>query len=193
MTKGERTLKSSVVFRGPFFLLREHSVRGEQGREATRIVLEHPGAACAVPILADGRLVLVRQYRKAVEEFTLEFPAGKLESNESPEQCLERELVEEIGYRPGSLEKLGSFHPAFGYSNEIIHLFVARLLEPVPRRGGDELYLEPCLFGFAEILRMIDDGRIRDGKTVIAALQLARLRAEGGTALPGANGHTGSG
>ena len=117
---------------------------------------------------------MVRQFRKAIESFTLEFPAGKLEAGESPEECLRRELEEEIAFRAETIRPLISYYPAFGYSNEIIHIYIATGLQPIERRGGDETYLEPATMPFPAVLEMIDRGRIRDSKTIIGAWAAAR-------------------
>ena len=174
--RDEKTLKEQVVFRGPFFLIREHEIADGRGGTRRRLVLEHPGAACAIPLLPDGRVIMVRQYRKAVEAETLEFPAGKLEPGEELRKCLERELAEEIGQCPGRLERMISYYPAFGYSDEVIHIFLARDLRPVEKTGGDEIFIETVTMPLEEILRMIESGEIMDSKTIIGALLLRQRR-----------------
>ena len=171
----EETEKSRIVYRGPFFLLREDRVVLPGGARKKRLVLEHPGAVAAVPLLEDGRVILVRQYRKAVERETLEIPAGKLKKGETPLQCIRRELVEETGYRAGKLEKLLSYYPSFGISNEIIHLYSARNLRLIGPPQGDESYLKIVILPLTEVERLIRAGKIRDSKTIIGIRALEKL------------------
>ncbi len=163
----EQTKKSRIVYRGPFFLLREDRVAIPGGGEKIRLILEHPGAAAAVPLLKDGRVILVRQYRKAIERETLEIPAGKLEKGETPLQCLRRELIEETGYRAGKLNKLISYYPSFGISDEIIHIYLARNLRRIGLPRGDESYLKTVFLPLEKVKGMIERGKIRDSKTII--------------------------
>ena len=172
----EKTKKSRIVYRGPFFLLREDQVVIPGGAKKIRLVLEHPGAAAAVPLLEDGRVILVRQYRKAIERETLEIPAGKLEEGETPLQCVRRELVEETGYRAGRLNKLLSYYPSFGISNEIIHLYSARNLRRIGEPEGDESYLSTVILPLAEVRRLIQRGKIRDSKTIIGIQALTKMK-----------------
>jgi len=176
MKPGEETEKSRVVYRGPFFLLREHRVVVPGGARKIRLVLEHPGAAAAVPILPDGRIVLVRQYRKAVERETLEIPAGKLEAGETPLQCLRRELIEETGYRAGRLKKLLSFYPSFGISDEIIHVYLARNLRRIGEPRGDESCLKTVFLPLGKVKELIRAGKIRDSKTIIGIQALENMK-----------------
>ena len=115
--------------RGPVITLVEREVDGKIFR-----VVEHPGASCAVPVTPDGKIVLIRQFRPAIGEWIWEIPAGTLELDESPEECMAREVVEEIGWEAESLESLGSIVTSPGFSNQQMHLFVARLSRHVGTR-----------------------------------------------------------
>lgn len=165
--KRQSPSKGRIVFRGPFFVLRERpgTVSGEKTKKW--IVLEHPGAAAAVPVLPGGKIVLVRQYRPAIGKRTLEIPAGKLEPGESAESCLQRELAEETGRRAGRLEHLASFHPSFGISDEIIHIFLASGLTEAKAETGDEGRIETVILPLPKIERLIAAGEITDAKTII--------------------------
>jgi ADP-ribose pyrophosphatase len=142
--------------------------------------LRHPGGALAVPLLADGRLVLVRQYRFPVAERLLEFPAGTLEPEESPEATMRRELTEEIGYSADYWQSLGRFPLAPGYCDEYIHAFLASGLQAVaePPAQDDDEDMAPVLLSAAELEAEIAAGTV-DAKTV-AALHLARPHLQAG-------------
>ncbi|MDI3297919.1 MAG: NUDIX hydrolase [Bacillota bacterium] len=150
-----------------------------RGREVTHWFVDSPRVACVIPILPDGRILLERQYRAALDSWILELPAGKADPGEELEACARRELEEETGYRARSLRELFWFWPAPGYSNEEIHLFVARDLERGERNldPGEELEVEPLTL--EAFLAAVEAGRIHDGKTLLAA---AHLRLHG---LPG--------
>ena len=165
---------SRIVYQGPFFQLREHREVRDGGGEKKRFVLEHPGAAAAVPLLPGRRVVMVEQFRKAVEQRTLEIPAGKLEKGETPEECLKRELIEETGYRAGKLEHLASFHPSFGISNEVIHIYLARGLKKALAQDGDEDGLRTIVLPLPEVERLIAAGQITDAKTIIGIAAAVR-------------------
>jgi ADP-ribose pyrophosphatase len=128
-----------------------------------------------VPLLPGNRVVLIRQYRFAVRGDLLEIPAGTLEPGEAPRRCAHRELMEEIGFRAGRLEKLAGVYTAPGFCNERIHLFIARDLVPERRAGDPDERIHSRVVPFATALRMAVDGRIRDAKT-IAGLFLASKR-----------------
>jgi ADP-ribose diphosphatase len=170
-----RTKSSREIYRGPFFSLQEYLVEFPNGEEKKRIILEHPGAAAAVALLPDGKILLVRQYRQAAEKITLEIPAGKMDEGETPEDCIRRELVEETGYRTDKLTHLRSYYPSLGISSEIIHIYLAKELHPVESSGGDEIALEPVIIPLEEVKRLIEAGEIMDSKTIIGIRELERI------------------
>ncbi len=141
------------------------------GIEGSFGVIKHPGAALAVPITEEGQIIILRQYRFAVSRRILEFPAGTLEKGEDPLTSMKRELGEESGYEASTWDSLGTMLPCPGYSNEMIHLFLARgLNEMVERPCGDEDEdLEVLLMSKEELNRCISSGNeALDGKTVTA-------------------------
>lgn len=169
----ERTLSSRTGFQGKHLKVDVLDVEIEPGVNSVREIVRHPGAAAVVGEFPDGRFLLVRQYRKAVEESVLEFVAGGLEPGESPEQCAVREMREEAGYEVQHIDALGVTFPAPGYTAERIHLFHARLK---PERGqgcceADER-IECVVLTGDEVERLIGRGEIRDGKTLCAWLLL---------------------
>jgi ADP-ribose pyrophosphatase len=141
------------------------------GVEGNYGCIRHPGASLAVPVLADGRVVVLRQYRFAVQRRILEFPAGTLEPNEQPQPAMERELQEESGYSATQWDSLGVLLPCPGYSDEVIHLFLARDLTELSERppGDDDEDLEVVLMKPAELDQLIASGdEYLDGKSVTA-------------------------
>jgi ADP-ribose diphosphatase len=175
MNTAYHTKSSREIYRGPFFSLQEYLIKFPNGEEKKRIILEHPGAAAAVALLPDGKMLLVRQYRKAAGKITLEIPAGKLDEGETPEDCIRRELMEETGYLTEKLTHLRSYYPSLGISSEIIHIYLAEELHPVESSGGDEIALEPVIIPMEEVKRLIETGEIMDSKTIIGIRELERI------------------
>ena len=138
-------------------------------------IVVHPGAAVILPVLPDGRLVLIQNYRVAVGRELLELPAGTLDAPESPETCAARELAEETGYRAAHVEPLVSFYSTPGILTERMHVFLATGLTagPPAREPGEQIRLAPTSHPAA--LQSIRDGRICDGKTILALLYYDRF------------------
>lgn len=130
-------------------------------------VVRHPGAAAVVPLKADGTVVLIRQYRLAAGGFIYEVPAGKLHPGEDPQQCAVRELEEEIGYRPARMDKLATFFTAPGFTDEVMHLFKATGLTPGAQKLDHDEVLEVVELSLKEAIELINDGTIRDAKTIV--------------------------
>jgi ADP-ribose pyrophosphatase len=148
------------------------------GIEGTFGIIRHPGASLAVPVLDDGRVVILRQYRFAVERRILEFPAGTLENGEDPRDSMARELGEEAGYAAARWDDLGLMLPCPGYSDEVIHLFLARELTPLVERpaGDDDEDLEVLLLEPAELDAALASGdEALDGKSVTAWFRARQL------------------
>ncbi len=169
-----RVLRSERPFSGRLIKVRVDTVDSVRGA-STLEVIEHPGAVLLVAVDDRDRVFLVRQYRHPVERVLLELPAGTIDEGESPEACAERELREETGFRPRSLQRMGGFFLSPGYSNEYIHLFLATDLEEAPLDTGDEDDLRALGVSWSEALRLVDSGEIQDAKS-IAALLLVALR-----------------
>lgn len=145
------------------------------GSSAKRVRIDHPEAAAVVPFLSDREILLVRQYRYALGRETLEIPAGKLDPSEKPEECAGRELLEETGYEAGSLTLLYTYAPAIGYSNELIHIYAGRHLRKLQNEIDQREISSVESFTVEEISSMIRQGRIIDGKTLIALAVLGLL------------------
>lgn len=160
-------LQSNEPYRGKIVKLRVDTIALPSGAAAIREVVIHPGGVAAVPVLEDGRLLLIRQFRYPLQKFILELPAGKLDSGQSPADTIARELEEEAGYHSTSLEFACSFYTSPGISNELIYLFIARGLETVPQRLEEGEHITPEAHTLEECLEKIRSGEIADGKTIL--------------------------
>ena len=148
------------------------------GVEGSFGVIKHPGASLAVPVLEDGRVVILRQYRFAVATRLLEFPAGTLDPGETPLSTMQRELQEEAGYSASQWDELGAMLPCPGYSDEVIHLFLARELTPLQEQpaGDDDEDLEVLLMEPAALDAAIASGdEYLDGKSITAWFRAKQL------------------
>jgi len=167
--------KITNLYNGKIFDVVLEKVTLPNGAIKDREIVRHPGAAAMVPLLDDGKVVLIRQYRHAVGEFLWEIPAGTLERGEEAIECARRELVEETGYEASSFDKLAEILPAPGYTDEHIHIFLATGLRSVKQKLEDDEVLELQPMAFHTALEMITKGEIRDAKT-IAGLLLTSLK-----------------
>ena len=175
----EHLLESETRLEGGWLDVLRDRVRLPDGREATREFVRHPGAVAIVPILDDGRLVLVRQYRYPVQAVLLELPAGKLDPNESMLSCAARELREETGYIAREWARAGGFHNAAAYSTEVIEIWFARGLEPGPQQLDDGEFVETVTVTEAELDALCAAGQVPDMKTMIGLQWLQRWKAGG--------------
>jgi ADP-ribose pyrophosphatase len=164
----ERTIESKELYKGKVVQLRIDTVSLPDGRTKIREILVHPGAVAIVP-LVNEKVLLVEQYRKAIERKTLEIPAGTLEEGESPEECAKRELIEETGYQASKLDKLIEYYPSPGISSEIIHIFKASGLTEV---SDTEAELPISSVELKKLRAMIRTGEIKDSKTIIGVLMV---------------------
>ncbi len=165
MTKPARVLLEARRFR-----VEEVVQVTPDGVQHPRQVVRHPGAVAVIPLVDNGRVCLVHNYRVAVEKWLYEIPAGTLEPGEDPGEAALRELAEETGYRAGSIERLASFYTSPGVLDEEMHLFVAHDLSPGETDLDPGEDLKPCVMPWQEALAMVRDGRIEDGKTLAGLL-----------------------
>jgi ADP-ribose pyrophosphatase len=183
----EHVVDSRTLHRGRYLTFRVDTVELPDGRRAERDIAGHPGAVAIVAVDADDRVALVRQWRTAVGDALLEIPAGGLDidgagAKEAPEDAARRELEEETGFRARTWRKLAEFYTAPGFTDELMHLFLATDLVPAHpdgRLGPDEderLILE--WLPWRDAVAAAEDGRIRDAKSIVGLLWLARLRDE---------------
>lgn len=179
----EQCLESEEIYRGNLLHVKRDRVKLPNGREAAREWVKHPGAAAVIPLLPDGQIVLVRQYRYPIQTVTLEIPAGKLDvPGEDPLGCARRELREETGYEAGRYEKLLTLATTVGFSDEWIHIYLATALSPGQQSPDEDEFLHVTAMPLPKAVQAVLDGRIVDSKTVAAVLLLARRESanEGG-------------
>lgn len=166
----EKFIKSEVVFEGNLLTVRRDTVELPNGKHATRELIQHPGAVAVVPIRNDGKILLVRQFRYPVDQLTLEIPAGKLDPGEEPEACAKRELEEETGYKAKKLQLLSSILTTPGFTNEVIHLYLAEDLVLAEQCPDEDEFIDVEVFTKAEIRKMIENGTICDAKSLLGLL-----------------------
>lgn len=168
-------LKQRLFYQGRKFSFEVSRLRLPNKSEGEWECVRHPGGALAVPITADGKLILVRQYRFAIAGRILEFPAGTVEQGEEPLDTVKREIQEETGYRAQKWQKLGEFPLAPGYSDEMIYAFVAQDLEKLeqPLEQDDDEDIETVLMTPEQLEKAILEGEAIDAKS-ISSFFLAR-------------------
>ncbi len=166
----EKPVLSERIYEGLGINLRKDLVLLPSGKRFDREVVEHPGCVAAVPLLDEDTLVLVRQYRHPVSKILLEIPAGTLRSGEDIEDCIRRELIEEIGYRPGRLERLLTLYLAPGYSSETAHIYLATDLVEVGVEPDEDEFIEVVRLPVSEIPRLVSESKIKDAKTICGVL-----------------------
>lgn len=167
-------LSSRQVYRGKVVTLRVDDISLPDGGQATREVVEHPGAVVIIALDAEDRVALVRQYRHAIKRYLLELPAGGLEPGEAPLETAQRELREEVGAEAVVWTRLGSFFSSPGFANEILHVFLAEDLRSAPIEPDDDEDIVVVRCRVSEVYRHLDD--ILDAKSLAALLLLARER-----------------
>ena len=165
-----RVLRHERLYAGRVLDLDVDEVEEPGGVRAVREVVRQRGSVAALPVWDDGRVLLVRQYRYAVDAYVWELPAGRLDPGERPEESARRELEEEAGLRPRVLESLVVFFTTPGFCDEVMHLFRASQLEVVPARPEADERIETGTFTVEAALEMIGRGEIREGKTLVALL-----------------------
>jgi ADP-ribose pyrophosphatase len=170
--EGER-LGTREIFRGRTIHVDVDRVRLPNGREMDMELVHHRGAAAVVPVLDDGAVLLVRQYRYATGGWLLEVPAGKLDDGESPETCARRETEEESGYRPGKLQPLGWIWTTPGFADEKIWLFLATELQLTAQVLEDDEVLSLERMPLQEAADQAARGEIQDAKTALALMRAA--------------------
>jgi ADP-ribose pyrophosphatase len=166
---------SQLIYEGRIVRFRVDTVVLPDGSRSIREVIGTPGAVVIVPLTDDGQVRMVRQYRSAIGEYLLELPAGTLEPNESPEQAAPRELAEETGDRAARWRRLAGFYTVPGICDEYLHLFLANDLTPGQTNQEADEFIEVVTLPLSEALEMVRRGEIRDAKTIIGLLMVARM------------------
>ena len=168
-----RLLDRRTVYSGKVLAVGVDRLRLPDGGTTELEVIRHSGASVVVPVTDDGEVLLVRQYRYATGGWLLEAPAGKLAPDEPPEACAARELEEETGWRAAELVPLGAVWSSPGFTDELLHLFLARDLRPGTQALEEAELLTVERLPLDEVTARARDGRITDGKTVCAVLRAA--------------------
>jgi len=172
-------MKRKSIFNGRIVSLAVEEHLLPDGRRADFEIVRHPGGAAVLPLLEDGQVLLLRQFRPAAGGDVIEIPAGRLEPGESAEACARRELAEEAGFRAGRLDLLGTTLSSVGFCDERIDLFLARGLQPVAAAPEADEFIEPFLLPLDAALAALAAGEIVDAKTQLALLLCSRLPASG--------------
>ena len=172
MTFEEKTIDSEMIYEGAILNLRRDRVTVLTG-ESYREIVEHHGGAAVGAITENGTMVMVRQYRKPVDSVILEVPAGKRDGDESFENVATRELREETGYTAGKVEFLGEMYPTPGYSQEVLHLFMATDLKKGETDFDENEAIDICEFPIDDLVEMVMNGEIKDSKSQIVILKVA--------------------
>lgn len=176
MAKTLRLLRRRVIYRGRIIRLVQDTLE-IGGRRLVREIVQHPGSVVIVPITAHGRIVMVRQYRRAVGRSLLELPAGTLDhAGESPRACAKRELEEETGWQARRWRRLGRFYPAPGFLSEQLIIFLAEGLRQAAAHPEPDELIRPVILSQRQALAKVRSGQICDAKSIIGLLFAERLR-----------------
>ena len=173
MNLKERTINTHTLYQGRVFKLKSDKVILPNGKTSTRDVISHPGAVAILPLLAPDRILLVSQYRYAIEKVLLEVPAGTIDLNESPIECAYRELLEETGYQAKEVRKLIQFYVAPGYSSELLHVYVANELKKTKKRTEFDEFIHVKIMSLVKAFQLVADNTIQDAKTICSLLYYA--------------------
>jgi len=173
-------LGSEVIYQGPVFGLRRDDVLEPTGVRARREVITHPGSVVVLPVLKDGRIVMIRQYRHATRQFLWELVAGRKEPEETPEAGAARELLEETGYRAKRFKMILDFFPTPGFLEERMWLLLAEGLTAGAAEPEEDEKIEVKSYSVNELKQMMKKGQLKDAKSIAGILYyLAFLRRPG--------------
>lgn len=175
----EKTIKSETLYEGKIIHLQLDDVELPNGKTSKRELIKHPGAVAVIALKDDGKIIMVEQYRKALERSIVEIPAGKLEPGEEPEKTALRELEEETGYGAKSIKPLISFYTSPGFADELVHVFLVEdlyVLEDASEQDEDE-FVELVEVTLEEAQQLLDNQRVYDAKTAYAIQYLQLKKA----------------
>lgn len=164
----EQCVSSDTLAEGGMLTVKHDKVQLSNGQQSYREYVIHPGAVVVVPILPNGYVVLERQFRYPLRQIFIELPAGKIDPKENVLKTGQRELLEETGYTAVDWVKLGVQHPCIGYSNEVIHIYLATHLQAGDHHRDEDEMLEVFDVPFEQCLAMVESGDITDSKTITA-------------------------
>ncbi len=167
----EQKLSSKEIYEGVLLHVFSDEARLPNGTTSTREWIKHPGAAAVVPLFGDGDVMMIKQFRYPLRKVFYEVPAGKIDQGESKEKTAERELKEETGIVFNHLVSLGEYHPSIGYSDEVIHLYLAQNIKQIESRVDEDEFIITERMPLAKAAEMAYSGEITDGKTIAALLR----------------------
>ena len=171
----ETCLSSEHVYKGKFLDVWKDKVELPNGKTSSREYIKHPGAVVIIPVLPDGKIGLIRQYRYPMGMEQIELPAGKLDKNEDHLDTAKRELEEEIGYRANSMKEITEIHPCIGYSDERMWIYLAEELTYTKTNQDLDEFVELMPTELSDSVEMIWSGKITDVKSIIGILWANRL------------------
>ena len=175
MDNYEKTIKVDNIYEGKILSLRVETVEMPDKKYSKREIVDHVKGVGIIAFDGEDSIYLVRQYRKAIDEFTLEIPAGLVEVNEKPIETAKRELQEEIGYKPLDIEYLFDMHASPGFTNDKLSFFLDKNLEESKLELDEDEFLEKKSYKIEDVYNMVINGEITDAKTIIAVMYAKRL------------------
>jgi ADP-ribose pyrophosphatase len=178
--KKATVLNSQVIYAGKVFGIRRDEVIEPSGVRTTREMITHPGSVVVLPVLPDGRILLIQQYRYAARDYLWELVAGRIDPGETPLKAAERELKEETGYRARSLRAFLEFFPTPGFLEEKMFLLLAQGLTPGKASPEDDEKIISRAYNHKELNEMLRKGKLQDAKTIAGVLYYLRFLAPAG-------------
>lgn len=170
----EKTVSKNHIYTGKIIELEHLTVTLPDGSQSTRDIVRHPGASVIIPIDENGDIYMVKQYRKPIEKVSLELPAGKLDKGEEPIECAKRELKEETGLTAKNIKLLFSIHSTPGFSDEVLHLYLATGLEIGEACADEDEFITSKKYKLEQLIEMIYNHEITDAKSIIGIMSAER-------------------
>lgn len=164
----KKTIAKRIIHKGKLITIREDVVKSVIG-QFNREIVEHPGTVTIIPIIGKS-IIVIKQYRHAIEKIIVELPAGTLEKGETPEECAKRELLEETGYKGSSFQKILELYPAPGYSTEVNYLYLATNLTKMKQKLEKDENITVLTLNLENVLQMIERKEIKDAKSIVGIL-----------------------
>ena len=176
MSNEVKRVSRELAYTGTVLKIYKDRMEFSNGNHEDWDFIHHDGAAAVIPVMDDGKILMVTQYRNALERDTLEIPAGKLDMGEDTAAAAHRELAEETGLRCGKLEFLGNFYPSVGFLDENLRMYLATELSQGETHPDDDEFVNTVKMPFDDAVKLIMNGEIKDGKTIAAILKVKVLK-----------------